>query len=125
VVTSEGNQTEREDAPATDRKSEAAVLQLGDAEYEALKVVSVLFGGSPRRAKRFLNVYRICKARSLTDEDLRDQDPVGLLVLTALVVGFPAKTPAALESGLSSDKTVLDWCGNRQGLSWSVDSWPS
>lgn len=57
-----------------------------------LEVVAPLVGSSPRRAKRFLNLYRVIKARVLTDPKLQGQlsrtGATGLMVVTALALGL-------------------------------------
>lgn len=71
----------------------AAALALTPEDLRLLEVVAPLVGSSPRRAKRFLNLYRVMKARSVGEA--APHDPA-LMVVTALVVGFPTVVPAAL-----------------------------
>jgi len=60
--------------PAQDEQSESApqpyALGLTDEEISAIKALSPFLGGSPRRARRFVNVYRVAKA-SLTPGELK------------------------------------------------------
>lgn len=71
----------------------AASLALTPEDLRLLEVVAPLVGSSPQRAKRFLNLYRVMKARSVGEA--APHDPA-LMVVTALVVGFPTVVPAAL-----------------------------
>ena len=83
----------------------AEALTLRKEDIEALRDVAPLVSISPRRAKRFLNIYLVIRARALGDPALRErlsnnEDLVGLtsdnslLVLVALLLGLP-KTMAA------------------------------
>ncbi|MEV4052359.1 P-loop NTPase fold protein [Amycolatopsis sp. NPDC049688] len=101
---------EREAPEGPDTASQAAALQLDDAELAVLRQVAPLVGSSPRIAKRFVNVYRICKARVLADVDLRAGDLAGLLPLTALAVGLPTLVPRAFDTGAPDGEVALsDW----------------
>ncbi|MFJ9786180.1 P-loop NTPase fold protein [Amycolatopsis sp. NPDC101161] len=63
-------------------------LALTDAEIRQIRLVAPLVGSSPRRAKRFVNVYRISKARVLGEPGthLTDEAVGGLIVLVALLL---------------------------------------
>ncbi|MGW1988370.1 caspase, EACC1-associated type [Streptomyces collinus] len=94
--------------------SEAAAeaLVLSPEELRLLEAVASLVGSSPRIAKRFLNVYRVMKARIVTDRALHDRlgasGDVPLMVLTALTVGFPLVIPDALVNA-PQELPVRDW----------------
>jgi transcriptional regulator with XRE-family HTH domain len=90
----------------------AEVLALDPQELELLKVVAPLVDSSPRRAKRFLNVYRIVRARASFDSRTRtqfaDNGALHLMILIALAIGFPDIIPRKLASA-SSDVTLREW----------------
>jgi hypothetical protein len=91
----------------------AEAMTLVEDDIEALRNVAPLVSTSPRRAKRFLNVYLVIRARALGDPALRDQlssaeDAVlgakadnTLLVFVALLMGLP-KTMAAFIRDMQS-----------------------
>lgn len=80
-------------------------LRMDDDELDTLRLVAPLLGSSPRRAKRFLNTYRVSKARAIGDPELRNHlDTHALLVLTALAVGL--NEPITPEP---DDATLGDW----------------
>ncbi|MFD9663437.1 P-loop NTPase fold protein [Rhodococcus sp. NPDC059968] len=96
-------------------------LTLSDADIEALERVAVLVASTPRRAKRFLNVYLVVRARILSDEQLRPQfeattpeaGSLGLVVLIALLFGVPkAFGPLLARDGMTTVEGSLnlrDW----------------
>jgi hypothetical protein len=90
----------------------AEALVLGPDELRLLEAVAPVVGSSPRIAKRFLNVYRVMKARIVTDRELHDllgpSGDVSLMVLTALVVGFPVAVPNALADA-PHELPVREW----------------
>ncbi|WP_369240809.1 P-loop NTPase fold protein [Streptomyces sp. R21] len=100
----------------------AEALVLGSDELRLLEAVAPVVGSSPRIAKRFLNVYRVMKARIVTDRELQDRlgpsGDVSLMVLTALIVGFPVAVPNALAVA-PHELPVRDWLntGVRPALS--------
>jgi hypothetical protein len=72
----------------------AEVLHITPAEAEAMSAVATLLGTTPRTVKRFVNTYRLLKARTLDPE--RFDEPVDGLgdhqivaFLLALVTGHP------------------------------------
>jgi len=85
----------------------AAALALDPIELRTLPVIAPLVGSSPRRAKRFLNIYRMSKARALLDADMQQSTPNAMLVLTALVVGLPDSVPAELDRSTPGDQDTL------------------
>ena len=96
--------------------TEGTALELSEDELKSLRLVAPLVGSSPRHAKRFLNIYRIIKARALMDQpshrlltsQTRQQNPaMGLLLVTALAVGLPAHIPAALDTANATDRLSL------------------
>ena len=104
----------------------ARALELSPRELDALDTLAPLVTTSPRRAKRFLNVYRIVRARSMVDDGRRSPRDEGalvaLLVLVALAVGLPDSAPEILEHtdpGIGADARQLvrslprrpDWPG--------------
>jgi hypothetical protein len=95
----------------------ARALELSPRELDALDTLAPLVTASPRRAKRFLNVYRIVRARSMMDDgrrSLRDDGAlVALLVLVALAVGLPDSAPEILEhTDPESEPTLASWLGH-------------
>ena len=97
----------------------ATGLELGEDELKALHLVAPLVGSSPRRAKRFLNLYRVIKARALMDQSFhrlltggnsQNGAVAGLLLITALAVGLPTRIPAALDAvDESGSLSLRDW----------------
>jgi hypothetical protein len=78
----------------------AEALTLNDEDIESLREIAPLISISPRRAKRFLSIYLVIRARALGDPVLRqrlssDADLLdvmsssSLLVLVALLLGLP------------------------------------
>ena len=77
----------------------AEALTLRADDIAALRTVAPLVSTSPRRAKRFLSVYLVIRARALVDPALRDNlsgntsvpnvAPETLLILVALMMGLP------------------------------------
>ncbi|MFC7264399.1 P-loop NTPase fold protein [Streptomyces lutosisoli] len=90
----------------------AAALTLGPDELELIKTIAPLLGSSPRRAKRFLNVYRVVKARVLIDPGLQgrltDRTTTHLMLLTAMATGLPTTVPTAIHAA-DPGVTVPDW----------------
>lgn len=90
-------------------------LRLDDDELDTLRLVAPLVGSSPRQAKRFLNTYRVSKARALGDPELRDHlDARALLTLTAVAVGLgepitPNDTDAILADWLQRDPRLAEF----------------
>jgi hypothetical protein len=69
-------------------------LDITDSEVEAMAEVSPLMGSTPRTVKRFVNTYRLLKARAFDPvafDDLRDElgDHQVVAFLLALVTGHP------------------------------------
>ncbi|MGK8525151.1 P-loop NTPase fold protein [Nocardia asteroides] len=70
----------------------AQALSLREADLETLDLVAPLVTATPRRAKRFLSVYLVVRAR-YTSADL---DAVSLALAIALLVGVPKSLGPAL-----------------------------
>ncbi|MFI5916756.1 hypothetical protein [Dactylosporangium sp. NPDC051541] len=70
-----------------------------------------LVGSSPRRVKRFLNVYRVAKARASLDRP--PTEAVALLLLVALAVGLPTAVPELPSEPV--DEPVTRWLHSRRG----------
>jgi RNase H-fold protein (predicted Holliday junction resolvase) len=90
----------------------AAALALDPVELRTLHQVAPLVGSSPRTAKRFLNIYRITKARVMAEREQPQPQshPSALLLLTALVVGLPDSVTAKLrEHEPDHEANVHDW----------------
>ena len=91
------------------------ILELSDPELAVLDIVAPLVGSTPRRAKRFLNVYRVTKARIMIEPSRRarladEPVPVGLIVLVALLVGLPETAPALIDGAPAEPTATLgDW----------------
>jgi hypothetical protein len=90
----------------------AAALTLGSNEIGLLETIAPLIGPSPRRAKRFLNVYRVVKARVLIDPLLQnrmtERESAHLMLLTALATGLTTTVPAVV-GGADPGVLVTDW----------------
>ena len=72
----------------------AEVLHITPAEADAMSAVATLLGTTPRTVKRFVNTYRLLKARALDPERFDEQvDGLGdhqiVAFLLALVTGHP------------------------------------
>jgi KAP family P-loop domain len=104
-----------EESTLTSPENLAEALTLRDKDMEDLRAIAPLVSTSPRRAKRFLNIYLVIRARALGDPALRKQlsgdvdvplpdNSLGLLVLVALAIGIP-KTVAASIQGEAQSKT--------------------
>jgi hypothetical protein len=79
-----------DDQPQTEEAPSRA-LGLTQSEIEALTALSPFLGGSPRRARRFVNVYRVAKA-SLTPGEvkkLEDGEHRALATQLAIATGAP------------------------------------
>jgi PAS domain S-box-containing protein len=104
----------------------AEALVLDEDELNNLRTVAPLVSSSPRRAKRFLNIYRVIKARALTDPELQTdlladsgqkKMTSGLLVLTALSVGLPKSVTQELDNYKSTnDQTLHEWITDHGAL---------
>jgi hypothetical protein len=88
----------------------AEALTLRDEDIEALREVAPLVSISPRRAKRFLNVYLVVRARALGDPLLRghltsngDRSDSSLLLLVALLLGLPHTMAGLISANRGSD----------------------
>ena len=88
----------------------AEALTLNEDEIKALREIAPLVSTSPRRAKRFLNIYLVTRARALGDPTLRtyfDRDKTvidnALLVLIAILIGLPNTMAAAMRDMAHSD----------------------
>jgi hypothetical protein len=83
-------------------------LALTDAEIRQIRLVAPLVGTSPRRAKRFVNVYRISKARVLGEPGthLADETVSGLIVLVALLLATSLPL-TAVQPG--DRRTLAEW----------------
>jgi hypothetical protein len=86
----------------------ADLLQLTDAELGWLTSVSPLIGTTPRTVKRFLNTYRLLKARSRHPEEFAE-NARGIAFLLALVTGQSALADDVLAAiQLPSSPSTLD-----------------
>jgi Clp amino terminal domain, pathogenicity island component/KAP family P-loop domain len=94
------------DSATMDEISEAVSFDL--STLQELDGVACLVSASPRRAKRFLNVYLLVRARLLT-EGTRVDDVDVAMVLVALFVGVPLTMELVADrlSGEKSLRTVL------------------
>ncbi|SEP42790.1 KAP family P-loop domain-containing protein [Rhodospirillales bacterium URHD0017] len=66
-------------------------LRLTEDEINSLIMLSPYLGGSPRRARRFVNVYRVAKASLTPDEvkKLEDGEHLALATQLAIATGAP------------------------------------
>jgi hypothetical protein len=89
-------------------------LTLKASEIGWIRLVAPLVGASPRRAKRFVNIYRISKARILSEPGglLVDSATRGLIVLVALLLG----TSLPLHTALDDNLTLGAWLAEFEGL---------
>ncbi|HUC22268.1 MAG TPA: P-loop NTPase fold protein [Streptosporangiaceae bacterium] len=110
----------REHEQADGYEALATALEITAEELTTIRGVAVLVGSSPRRAKRFINIYRIIKARALTDastyELLSDSAAKAyavraLIVVTAVAVGLPTHMARLVEtqSQLSAYSDLNAW----------------
>jgi hypothetical protein len=104
---------EDEDNQPESLKPPSRALGLTEDEIETLTALSPFLGGSPRRARRFVNVYRVAKA-SLTPGDvkkLEDGEHRALATQLAIATGAPnafgvwVKACEMAKSERPSDKT--------------------
>jgi hypothetical protein len=84
----------------------AATLSLSQQELGFLKQLSPYVGNSPRRALRFLNVYRVIKA-SLSEEDLALLERGAYRALMAAVAAVTG-APRALKRWTSDLQSTAD-----------------
>ena len=89
----------------------AEALQLGEDELDSFRLVAPLVRYSPRRAKRFGNVYRLVKARAFADDDLRDQ-LTSTRSLRCLMVTLAVASYLPEFTG-QSDQSLQDWLGTQ------------
>jgi transcriptional regulator with XRE-family HTH domain len=94
--------------------SEALVLDT--QELQLLKVVAPLLSSSPRRAKRFVNIYRVIKSRAMADpltrQRLNDTGAASMMILAALAVGLPEVVPTMIHSA-AEGQSVRQWLETR------------
>lgn len=97
-----------EESTLTSPENLAEALTLHSDDIEALRAVAPLVSTSPRRAKRFLNIYLVIRARVQGDpaltEKLTDNVDVlmpdnSLLALIALSIGVPRTMAAIVQEG--------------------------
>ncbi len=62
---------------------------ISDSEFESIKELSGLFGHTPRKIKRFANIYRLIKAHRQYVSIL---DPRPTLLLLGIIIGYPDST---------------------------------
>jgi KAP family P-loop domain len=143
------------DTPSEDRgqssrispENLAEAMTLREGDIEALRKVAPLVSTSPRRAKRFLSIYLVIRARAQGDPVLgRSLDGNGdapasvsdssLLVLVALLMGLPKTIAASIQdephsetnrqTTLAASLTKADTEPEEQGrLQEFLASWPS
>jgi hypothetical protein len=88
---------------------------ISDSEFESIKEVSGLFGHTPRKIKRFANIYRLIKAHRQYVPML---DPRPTLLLLGIIVGYPESTHdflTALSAG-NQESTIKDLLNSTQDL---------
>lgn len=76
-------------------------IAIGEREASMMRDLSVVVGRSPRTAKRFVNLYRVLKAREFIARSLtplRQSEYLGGLLLLGLVTGNPAALPGILSA---------------------------
>ncbi|MFX0581150.1 P-loop NTPase fold protein [Nocardia nepalensis] len=98
----DGEQTSVPKSSSSDREL-AESLILHDADLATLDVVAPLVAVTPRRAKRFLNVFIVVRARLAAES----QDIAALAVLVAALVGAPRTLGHALRQLDAADTADL------------------
>jgi hypothetical protein len=115
--TAEARDTALEDSrqlPPASAEDLAEALTMHKEDIEALRDVAPLVSISPRRAKRFLSIYLVIRARALGDPMLRERlggnegmpdsrSNNSLLVLVALLVGLPKIMAASIRDSQLSN----------------------
>ncbi|MDX3192079.1 P-loop NTPase fold protein [Streptomyces sp. MN03-5084-2B] len=90
-----------------------SAMQLDEDELQAFDVVAPLVGVSPRRAKRFLNIYRVTKARVMVDAESRESlagHVVELVIVVAMITSLSPVAGSALSKiEPSSELSIHDW----------------
>jgi hypothetical protein len=124
----DGTQVTDEDNQPQDLPPPQRALGLTEAEIDVLTRLSPFLGGSPRRARRFVNVYRVAKA-SLTPAEVRmleQGEHQALATQLAIATGAPNafaswmdlyENPAggSIEDRIAELSTDEDECANIQG----------
>ncbi|MFY1577387.1 caspase, EACC1-associated type [Verrucosispora sp. WMMD703] len=98
--------------PADMQLAAVNALVLDDPELALLAAVAPLVGTSPRRTKRFLNVYRVIRARTMMDEShsrllAEPGASAQLITVVALALGLPNRMPVALDLIAADDPTTV------------------
>jgi hypothetical protein len=83
---------------------------LTDGEIEAIAKFSAFLGGSPRRARRFVNIYRVAKASLSPAErkELEEGDFRALAAQLAISTGAPNTFPAWIAACTEKSTRSLD-----------------
>jgi hypothetical protein len=68
-------------------------------ELDFMKLVSVMFGNTPRTVNRYVNIYRIIKSHKSLDvtDDYNDDDYIPTMFILSIVVGYSQYANAYLE----------------------------
>jgi hypothetical protein len=98
-----------DDQPATLTPADRAP-GLTDGEIEAIAKFSAFLGGSPRRARRFVNIYRVAKASLSPAErkELEKGDFRALAAQLAISTGAPNTFPAWIAACTEKSTRSLD-----------------
>jgi hypothetical protein len=104
----------------------AAALELGPGEIALLRNVAPLVGATPRRAKRFLNVYRLAKARAAMDDilwaKLEGGGAEALMTLIALMIGLPVTCIRMYPRDTAPAGTVRNWIADASSARLAPES---
>jgi hypothetical protein len=113
-----------EDAQQSQLAARPTALGLTGDEIEIMKRLSPFLGGSPRRARRFVNVYRVAKA-SLTPAEVRALEEgqyAALATQLAIATGAPNAFAGWIDAcsgegneSLSDRLAKLTMTGNERG----------
>jgi len=90
---------------------DASFLAIGDAERAFMTTLHPLIS-TPRAAKRFVNVYRLLKASAPAARRAALEDEANhraVLLLLAMLTGYPAETTAVLRRLIEKDVKALGW----------------
>jgi hypothetical protein len=113
--------------PGTTARIAARALELTDGEQAFMKFLAPCVGSTPRRALRFVNVYRVIKA-SLGAEDLHKLEKDGgyrcLMTQLAIATGSPTllKHWSDVLKDVSDDETLEHIESKLKGATWFTAS---
>lgn len=89
------------DEPGDITTAKPEQVAINSTEAEVMRKLAPILGRSPRTAKRFINLYRVLKAREFIASalnPLREAESLGGMSLLALVAGNPLGTKLVLDA---------------------------